>query len=266
MGVNRTTALFCVVCILALEYTGVDFMSVRWHKYPDPRGAAEACARHTLGLLNEMVSGQDKITLAVSGGTTPALYFDALAAGRFKWDRVHLFFVDERAVPPDHADSNYRLALEHLVAKVRLLPRQVHRIHGEMEPHEAASAYVEEIRTFFGLKPGQVPHFDIIHQGMGPDAHTASLFPGDPHIEDREGIAAAVYVEKKQMWRVTLLPSVLLEAKHNIFLVTGEDKAESVRAVMDEPYDALKYPAQLSIHHGRSVAWFMDAAAASRID
>lgn len=249
-----------------LAYTGVEPMSVRWHKYSDPNAAAEACARHTLGLFTEMLSGQDSISFAVSGGTTPALYFDALAAAKFKWDRVHLFFVDERAVPPDHADSNYRLAQEHLLKKTRMLPRQVHRIPGEMEPHEAAAAYIDDIRTFFNLTPGHLPHFDIIHQGMGPDAHTASLFPGDPHIEDRDGVAAAVYVEKKQMWRVTLLPGVLLAAKHNIYLVTGEDKAESVRAVMDEPYDALKYPAQLVSHHGRSVAWFLDTAAANLID
>jgi 6-phosphogluconolactonase len=241
-------------------------MSVRWHKYADPRGAAEACARHTLGLLTEMLAGQDRASLAVSGGTTPALYFDALAAARFKWDRVHLFFVDERAVPPDHADSNFRLADEHFIKKAKMLPRNVHRIQGEMEPHEAAAAYVEEIRGFFGLKAGQVPHFDIVHQGMGADAHTASLFPGDAHIDDREGIAAAVYVEKKQMWRVTLLPAVLLAAKHNVFLVAGADKAEALRAVVDEPYDALKYPSQLVTHHGRSVAWFVDAAAAGLVD
>src|SRR5215471_2796668 len=175
-------------------------MSVRWHKYADPREAAEACARHTIGLLTEMLAGQDQATLALSGGTTPVPYFDALAASRFKWDRVHIFLVDERAVPPDHPDSNYRMIDEHLIKKVRMLPRHVHRIHGEMEPHEATVAYIEDIRQFFGLKQGGIPHFDIIHQGMGPDAHTASLFPGDPHIEDREGIAAAVYVEKKQMW------------------------------------------------------------------
>jgi 6-phosphogluconolactonase len=241
-------------------------MSVRWHKYPDPKAAAEACARHTMGLLTEMLSGQECATIAVSGGVTPALYFDALAAGRYRWDRVHLFFVDERAVPPDHSDSNFRLAEEHLIKKVRMAPRQVHRIHGEMEPHEAADAYVEDIRDFFNMKPGEKPHLDIIHRGMGPDAHTASLFPGDPHIEDREGIAAAVYVEKKQQWRVTLLPAVLLAAKHTIFLVTGEDKAEAVRAVIDEPYDPLKYPAQISSHHGRGVIWFLDEAAAKLLE
>jgi 6-phosphogluconolactonase len=241
-------------------------MSVRWHKYSDPKAAAEACARHTLGLLAEMLSGQECATMAVSGGKTPELYFDALAAAKFKWDRVHLFFVDERAVPPDHPDSNFRLAEEHLIKKTRMISRQVHRIHGEMEPHEAAQAYIEDIREFFDLKPGQTPHFDIIHRGMGSDAHTASLFPGDPHIEDRDGVAAAVYVEKKQMWRITLLPAPLMAAKHTIFLVTGADKAEAVRSVIDEPYDPMKYPAQMSTHHGRGVTFFFDAAAASHLE
>jgi len=204
--------------------------------------------------------------MAVSGGKTPELYFDALAAAKFKWDRVHLFFVDERAVPPDHPDSNFRLAEEHLIKKTRMISRQVHRIHGEMEPHEAAQAYIEDIREFFDLKPGQTPHFDIIHRGMGSDAHTASLFPGDPHIEDRDGVAAAVYVEKKQMWRITLLPAPLMAAKHTIFLVTGADKAEAVRSVIDEPYDPMKYPAQMSTHHGRGVTFFFDAAAASHLE
>ena len=204
--------------------------------------------------------------MAVSGGVTPALYFDALAAARFKWDRVHLFFVDERAVPPDHADSNFRLAEEHWIKKARMIGRQVHRIRGEMEPHEAAAAYMEDIREFFNLKPGQAPHFDIVHQGMGPDAHTASLFPGSPYIEDREGLATAVYVEKKHQWRVTLLPAALLAAKHTLFLITGDDKAEAVRAVMEEPYDAMTYPAQMSLHHGRSVTWFLDEAAARLLE
>jgi len=241
-------------------------MSVRWHKYSDSRAAAEACARHTLGLLTEMLSGQECATIAVSGGVTPGLYFDALATAHFRWDRIHLFFVDERAVPPDHAESNYKLAEEHLIKKTRMIGRQVHRIHGEMEPHEAAHAYVEDIRDFFELRTGAAPHFDIVQQGMGPDAHTASLFPGDPHIEDREGIAAAVYVEKKQQWRVTLLPAALMAAKHTIFLVTGADKAPAVRSVIEEEYDPLRFPAQISTHHGRGVTWFLDSEAASLLD
>jgi 6-phosphogluconolactonase len=147
-----------------------------------------------------------------------------------------------------------------------MVGRQVHRIHGEMEPHEAADAYIQKIREFFNLKSGEIPHFDIIHRGIGPDAHTASLFPGDPHIEDREGIAAAVYVEKKQQWRVTLLPGVLMAAKHTIFLVTGEDKAAAVKAVLEEPYEPMKYPAQMSTHHGRGVTMFLDTAAASLVE
>ena len=111
-----------------------------------------------------------------------------------------------------------------------------------------------------------MPHFDLIHRGMGPDAHTASLFPGEPLIEDREQIAAAVFVPKFNQWRVTLLPGVLLAAKHTVFLVAGEDKADAVRAVFHEEYDPKKYPAQMASHHGRGVSWFLDEAAASLMD
>jgi 6-phosphogluconolactonase len=111
-----------------------------------------------------------------------------------------------------------------------------------------------------------MPHFDMIHRGMGADAHMASLFPGEPLIDDREGIAAAVFVRHLNAWRVTLLPGVLLAAKHNVFLVTGADKAEAVRAVFHEEYDPKKYPAQMASHHGRGVSWFLDEAAAKLMD
>jgi len=135
-------------------------------------------------------------------------------------------------------------------------------VAGEAKPALAARRYGEEIREFFGLEEGEMPHFDIVHRGMGPDAHSASLFPGDPLIDDREGIAAATYAEKFKQWRVTLLPGVLLAAKHTVFLVAGEDKAEAVRAVFREEYDPKKYPAQIASHHGRGVIWFLDEAAA----
>jgi 6-phosphogluconolactonase len=241
-------------------------MSIRRFTAPDAAGAAEACAHHILSVLDETLSGQEFANLAVSGGTSPRLLFDKLAAAKFPWERVHLFFVDERCVPPSDPASNYKLAEDHLVKLAHIPERHVHRIMGEVPPKLAASRYSADIRHHFALEEGEMPHFDLVHRGMGSDAHTASLFPGEPLIEDREGIAAAVFVEKLNMWRVTLLPGVLLAAKHTVFLLAGEDKAEAVRAVFHEEYDPMKYPAQIASHHGRGVSWFLDEAAAKLMD
>jgi 6-phosphogluconolactonase len=170
--------------------------------------------------------------------------------------------VDERCVPPTDVASNYKLADDFLIHPAHIPGRNVHRILGELTPATAAKRYAGEVRDFFGLEEGEMPRFDVVHRGMGPDAHTASLFPGEPLIDDREGIAAAVYVEKFHQWRVTLLPGALLAAKHTVFVVAGDDKAEAVRAVFQEEYDPKKYPAQIASHHGRGVTWFLDEAAA----
>lgn len=238
-------------------------MSVAWHTSPDPDSAAQACARHITGILEQALSGQDRATMALSGGTTPGLLFDHLVRSGFRWDRVHFFWVDERAVPPTDPQSNYRLAEERLLVPARVPHNHVHRIDGELHPDRAARRYAEEIQEFFRLEPGQMPHFDVVHRGMGPDGHTASLFPGSPMLDDREGIAAAVFAEHLNQWRVTLLPGVLLAARHTVFLVTGADKAEAVRNVFQCDYEPRRYPAQIASHHGRRVAWFVDQAAAS---
>jgi 6-phosphogluconolactonase len=240
-------------------------MSVRWHTLPTPDAAAEACAHHIIGLLEDALEGQDQATFAVSGGSTPKLLFRKLAAMPFKWDRVAIFWVDERCVPPTDDASNFKLANENLILPAHIPSRNIHRVLGEIQPEAAAKRYVEDIREFFGLEPGEMPRFDIVHRGMGPDAHSASLFPGDPLIDDREGIAAAVYAEKQHQWRVTLLTGALLAAKHNVFIVAGEDKAEAVRAVFNEEYDPKKYPAQIASHHGRGVTWFLDESAAKLV-
>ena len=241
-------------------------MSARWYTAPDARGAAEACAHHILSLLEAALSGQEFATFAVSGGTTPRLLFDKLAASDFEWNRVHLFWVDERCVPPTDAASNFKLVNDCLIRPAQIPIRQVHRIKGEIAPQAAASAYEGEIRYFFGLAPDEMPQFDIVHRGMGPDAHSASLFPGDPLIDERGGIAAATFAPQFNQWRVTLLPGALLAAKHTVFLVAGEDKAQAVRAVFKEAYDPMKYPAQIASHHGRGVTWFMDDKAAALMD
>src|SRR5205807_1129489 len=168
---------------------------------------------------------------------------------------------DERGVSPTDSQSNFKLAKEHLIDPGHFPGRNVHRIQAELAPDIAARLYDEDIREFFALPSGEFPHFDIIHQGMGPDAHTASLFPGEPLIDDRDGIAAAVHAPKPPPWRITLLPGVLLASRHTVFLVSGEDKADAVRAVFHDEYDPKRLPAQMVSHHGRSVSWFLDDAA-----
>lgn len=239
-------------------------MSVRWQRYADAESAAEACAQYAAGILEATLSRQGRATFALSGGSTPKLLFGRLASCGIRWDRVQFFWVDERPVPPDDPQSNYRLAREHLLLPARVPPRNVHRIEGERPPDEAAQRYTEEIRDFFRLGPAELPRFDVVQCGLGADGHTASLFPGSPLLEDRDRIAAAVYAEAPRQWRVTLLPGVLLAASHTVFLVTGEDKARAVRNTFREPYNPQRYPAQIA--SGDGVVWFLDRAAAGMLE
>ncbi|MBV9504151.1 MAG: 6-phosphogluconolactonase, partial [Acidobacteriia bacterium] len=186
------------------------------------------------------------------------LLFQKMAARRFEWSRLHVFWVDERCVPPEDPASNYKLAKDNLIALAHIPERNVHRIVGEIAPKEAATRYINEIRQFFGLGSGEKPVFDVAQCGMGPDGHTASLFPGDPLIHDREGIAAAVFAPQFHQWRVTLLPGTLLATRHILYLVDGADKAETLRAVLNEPMQPDKYPAQVI---GENAEWFVDGEA-----
>jgi 6-phosphogluconolactonase len=238
---------------------------MEWHRYGDLKRAAEACASFIVARLEETLSGNEHATLAVSGGVTPKPMFEALAARRFPWRRVHLFWVDERAVPPTDHRSNYRLVAETLLLPAQAPQANIHRIRAELLRDAAARLYAQEIRDFFGLEPGEMPHFDVIHRGIGPDGHTASLFPGEPLIGDREGIAAAVYVESLAEWRITLLPGVLEAARNTVVLAAGADKAEAVRATFHGPFEPQLYPAQLASARGRPVTWFLDQAAARLI-
>ncbi|HLY16668.1 MAG TPA: 6-phosphogluconolactonase [Bryobacteraceae bacterium] len=240
-------------------------MNTQWNTHQDPRATAAACAQHISALLEQALSGQEQATLAVSGGSTPKLLFESLVSSHFRWQRIHVFFVDERAVPPNDPESNYRLANENLIIPARIPPAQVHRIRAEIKPETGAQQYVEDIRNFFGLEEGEQPHFDVLQLGLGPDAHTASLFPGETAIEDREHIAGALYVQKLSKWRITLLPGALLAAKNTVFLVAGADKAPAVGNVFHQEFDPKHYPAQLISRQGRRVTWFLDQAAAAEL-
>jgi len=239
---------------------------VRKYICRDPMTAARMASGYILERLERALATHEFATFALSGGATPKPMFDQMAAAHFPWPKVHFFWVDERAVPPNDARSNYRLAAESLLIPARVPQANIHRIRAELVPAAAAHACSEEIRTFFGLQPGEMPRFDVLHRGIGPDAHTASLFPGEPLLDDRQGIAAAVFVAKLGEWRITLLPGVLLAAADTVMLASGADKAEAVRAVFQEPYDPRRYPAQLGTRDNRPTSWFLDEAAAKLLE
>lgn len=228
-------------------------------QFPDAAAAAIACAQQILDWLREALDNHALASLAISGGSSPRRMFEIFARTPFEWERVHLFWVDERAVPPSDAQSNFKLAQDSWLRPGNFPAANIHRVLAELDPAEAAARYTADIRQFFGLAAGELPHFDVIHRGMGPDAHTASLFPGEPLIQDRSGIAAAVWVEKFKQWRITLLPGVLLTAHHTALLVAGADKTTALHSVLSQPFDPLHYPAQITSAGGAT--WFVDAAA-----
>ncbi len=234
------------------------------HILANAQEGAEACAAHILSILSDALARQPSATIAISGGSSPRLLFATLAKAGFDWKQVHFFWVDERCVPPADSQSNFKLANDALLAPARIPSDNIHRVYGELSPEAGAARYNSDIRAFFALANGQLPAFDVLHRGMGPDGHTASLFPGEPLIHDRTGIAANVWVEKMQMHRVTLLPGVLLAAKNTVLQVSGEEKAEALQHVLRGPEDWLRYPCQIASCE-ENVAWFLDRAAAQKL-
>lgn len=232
---------------------------MEWNVFEDAPSAARACAERAAVLLRGAIERQPFATLAVSGGSTPRLMFGELARMKLDWERIQLFWVDERCVPPGDKASNYRLVRESLIEPAGIAPRNVHRVEGELAPEEAVRRYMQEIARVFGTAAASLPHFDVVHLGIGADAHTASLFPGSPLTRDREGIAAAAFAPQFNQWRVTLLPGVLEAARHTLLLASGADKRQAIRNVLDEPHDPLRYPAQIAV---AKAEWFLDRAAA----
>lgn len=231
----------------------------------DAGSSADSCASFVLEFLGTTLQTKPHATFAISGGSTPALLFKRLADSGFDWSKVHVFWVDERCVPPHDKQSNFKLANEIWLVPAKFEDANIHRIFGELTPDEAAIRYIGEVEKFFGLKTGELPEFDLIHRGIGPDAHTASLFPGEPLIENRTGVAAAVWVEKMKSHRVTLLPGVLLKARQTILEVAGPDKVEAVWNVLRGPQDPMQYPCQLGTRDSDSAVWFLDKAAAAKL-
>jgi 6-phosphogluconolactonase len=238
--------------------------------YPDAATLTHAAAEHFVARAAEAVTARGRFTITLSGGSTPRSTYTLLAsdeyAPRVDWSRVHVFWGDERCVPPDHPDSNYRTAHEALLRHVPIPTGNVHRIHGELEPERAAREYERALLTVFGASPGgPPPRFDLVLLGMGDDGHTASLFPGTAAVHEGERWVVAHLVPKLSAWRVTLTPAVINAAAHATFLVSGAAKAERLREVLKGPHRPDVLPAQIVNPTGGQLLWLVDAAAASRL-
>lgn len=204
--------------------------------------------------------------VALAGGSTPRGLYRLLTGEAYRpqlsWEHLRVFWGDERTVPPDHQESNFRMAEEALLSHVPIPSNQVFRIEGELPPGEAAVRYEAVLREQFRLSPGEVPQFDLILLGMGPDGHTASLFPGTSAVAESQKLVAAPWVEKLHTHRVTLTPPVLNAAKHVVFLVSGKDKATALQAVLEGPADPTRYPAQIVNPLAGSLVWLINQDAA----
>jgi 6-phosphogluconolactonase len=231
--------------------------------------AAEAAERFA-STAEKAVAQRGRARIAISGGSTPKAAFGLLAdpsqpwLKRMPWEKLELFWVDERCVPPDHPDSNYRMTREAMLDKVPLKPEQVHRMEGELEPAVAAARYESLLRNSFRLEGAESPRFDLVELGMGPDGHTASLFPHTEAIHEMGRLAVANHVpQQKDSWRLTLTWPVIDQASSVFFLIGGADKAQILYEVLTEPQDPERLPSQLIRPSSGILTLILDQAAAA---
>ncbi len=224
---------------------------------PDLAALTREAADRFISLARSAIAAQGRFTVALSGGSTPRVLYEQLVTQPIEWRRVHVFWGDERCVPPEHADSNYGMAQRALLSHVDIPAQNVHRLKGELDPAQAAQEYETELRAIFGA----APRFDLILLGMGADAHTASLFPGTPALHEQQRWVAAQYVDKLKSNRLTLTPPIINGAANVIFLIAGNDKAAALRSVWHAPHDPDRFPAQIVRPPAGHVLWLVDQAA-----
>jgi 6-phosphogluconolactonase len=232
----------------------------------DPAALAETAGHLIVDTATAAASLRGRFTIALSGGSTPRMTYTRLARPPFRdqmpWGRTWVFFGDERAVPPDHADSNYRMASEALLAKVPVPPAQIVRFRGEAgDPEVAATDYARRMTEVFGTRRGELPRFDLVLLGLGVDGHTASLFPGSPVVKEEFRTVAAVHAAAAAIpQRLTLTLPVLNAAARVVFLVAGAEKAKIVRAIL---CDGAALPAGLVHPPDGELIWLLDREASS---
>lgn len=224
--------------------------------------AAEVFVKST----NDAVKSKGNFSVALAGGSTPKALYALLAAeerrGQLPWDKMQLFFGDERHVKPTHPDSNFRMATEAMISKVPLKPEQVYRIKAENpDAEQAAREYEQELRMHFRLADGEPPRFDLVLLGMGTEGHTLSLFPGTKALRDNGRLVVSNWVGKLLTERVTLTAPAANGAALAMFMVAGADKSLALKAVLEGPYEPEQLPAQLIDPKNGKLLWLVDEAA-----
>jgi 6-phosphogluconolactonase len=236
---------------------------------PSAAEVALATAKLFADAVSAAVVSRGLARVAISGGSTPKAVFELLAnpsqpfLTTVPWSKLQLFWVDERCVPPEHAESNYGMTKAAMLDKVPLPAENIHRMEGELDPEEASSRYESEIRNTFRLEGAETPTFDLILLGLGPDGHTASLFPHTDGLHEMSRICFANHVPQKDVWRLTLTWPVITQGRAVAFLIEGADKAEVIRTVFTGAYDPETYPAQLIRPANGKLTLLLDAAAAA---
>jgi 6-phosphogluconolactonase len=223
-------------------------------------------AGYIVDLAKAAIEARGRLTLVLAGGSTPRALYEALASRPYSeqiiWTKVHVFWGDERCVPPDHHDSNYRMVEETLLQYVTIPANHIHRIKGELDPERAVAQQLAEWVRIFG-DVNRPPRFDLILLGLGDDGHTASLFPGTNAVREQQQWLVAHYIEKLGAWRITMTPAVINAATHVAFMVTGEKKAAMLKNTLTGPYQPEVWPAQIVRPNDGELVWFVDAAAAA---
>jgi 6-phosphogluconolactonase len=232
--------------------------------FPNARELARAAAEYFVARSDEAIAERGSFKVALSGGSTPKAMYELLAElhpERVQWSRIHFFWSDERHVPPDHPESNYRMANEALLSHVPVSSNNIHRINSE-NPNaaDAASEYEQTLRKITG---SNLPQLDLILLGLGADGHTASIFPGSDVLHETKRLVAAPWVEKLNTYRITMTLPLLNNGASVVFLVSGSEKAKIVNDVLNGEN---KYPAQAVKPVNGELLWMLDRDAAAKIE
>lgn len=241
----------------------------RLRVYPTRNAAAHAAAAQIVAAAERAITTRGRFSIALAGGSTPRDVYRLLASEEYlatiDWQRTHVFWGDERAVPLNDHENNGHMARESLLNEVPIPMCNIYRIESQLPPEDAAHHYERTLREFFSARGVSVPRFDLLLLGMGADGHTASLFPHSPALHERERWVVAVYVDKLDSWRITLTPPALNSAAQVMFLVIGAEKADALHHVLDGAKNPDEYPAQIIDPPQGQVTWITDKAAAALV-